>query len=546
MAYGILVTFAGYPYTPSSLTLDNGLANLAGALATEGHSAQIADLNTISTMQRLFPESIAEAIKLLAQQLMGSGKPSQAETAELARLQAELERHQEREVETIAAEVVELVRGAAADFVGFKLWNGDGFVGSVQIAQQIKKAFPDVKLYAGGPQASWFRDIIYGYTDVFDAVCYGEGEGIIAQLADHATGQQRLEEIPGIICKNGSQVRTVPRGEYLDLASLPEPIYDESVYPALAGDEKIKMYVLDESRGCPYQCGFCTHPIESGTRLRTRPAGMLADDIERMWRKHRMRAFRFSGSSTPGSLMAEVADEILARDLDVEFASFGHFRTTDPQHFEKLRQAGLSAIFFGLESGCQRILDKAVRKGIDLGKIKETVQAAQDAGIFVAVSMIVPLPFDTEQTLRESLALLLDIRADSTLVQFPGLLPMTPWYEEPEQYNFEFDKATFLPNSLDYKIKLLFPPQYWDPLPYKLNGMAFDEFTKLTAWFAAELEKNGLLTGVPDDNALIAQCAGMSAREFRDGARLWCMTGDWQALQEVAVRTNQQACPPAG
>jgi len=42
--------------------------------------------------------------------------------------------------------------------------------------------------------------------------------------------------------------------------------------------------------------------------------------------------------------------------------------------------------------------------------------------------------------------------------------------------------------ALDYQIKLLFPPAYWQPLPYKVNGLSFAEFTALTSRFAAQLE----------------------------------------------------------
>ncbi len=204
-----------------------------------------------------------------------------------------------------------------------------------------------------------------------------------------------------------------------------------------------------------------------------------------------------------------------------------------------MADSGLYAIFFGLESGCQRVLDKAVRKGINIAMVKETVQKAQRAGLFVVTSMIVPLPFDTEQTIKESLDFIIDLRPDSVPVQFPGLLPGTPWLEQPEKYNFEVDTEELLLAGLDYKIKLLFPPQFWELPPYKVNGMTFPEFTALTMKFAEDLEKTGILTAVPDDMALIAKCAGMTAREFRDQARLWCLTGDVAGMAKMTEQANR-------
>lgn len=545
MARALLVSYAGYPYTPSSLTPDNGLANLAGALLTGGHEVKIIDYGTVSLMRRLFPQQLSTELKSLAGELLGSSaSPGRQARAALQQISAQLEQHQQEELQVIGAELIEEIRRFRPDFVGFKVWNGDGFTGTVALADQIRAEFPSLHIYAGGPQTSWFREAIYRRTDVFEAMSYGEGEKIILDLADHAVGRRNLADIAGLIYQEEGVVKRTARGEGLDLDELPAPVYDEAIYPAMVGDEKIKIIVLDDSRGCPFACGFCTHPVESGRRLRTASPKLLVDRMEEIERKYGVRVFRFSGSSTPGTLMRQVAEEIIQRDLDVLYTCFGHFASADPHHFELMARSGLYAIFFGIESGCQEVLNRAVGQKFKLSEVKQTVLAAQQAGIFTATSMIVPLPFDTAETLQQSLEFILEVNPDSVPLQFPGLLPGTPWFDEPEKFRFEADKEQVLEVGLDYKIKLLFPPAYWDPLPYKVNGMNFAEFTALTEQFGANLERQGILTGVPDDNALIARCAGMSAREFRDRARRWCLTGDAEAMGELVRQVNQQTSHP--
>lgn len=123
-----------------------------------------------------------------------------------------------------------------------------------------------------------------------------------------------------------------------------------------------------------------------------------------------------------------------------------------------MAQAGLRAIFFGIESGCPEVLNRAVGKGLDLARVRETVRAAQAAGIFVVTSMIVPLPFDTEETLAESLQFLREVRPDSVPVQFPGIIPHTPWWNNPTAYGLDFDPEQYTAVGLDYKIKLTVSP----------------------------------------------------------------------------------------
>ncbi|MFO8079108.1 MAG: radical SAM protein [Armatimonadota bacterium] len=541
MPGALLVSFGGYPFTPSSLMPDNGLANLAGALAEVDVEARILDFGTVSMMRRLFPRELTETLKPAAQSLLGGagGELDEATRARLREIDAAVQEHQRVETHRIAEEIADEVRETHPDFIGMKLWNGDGFTGSVIIAEHLRREFPSLPIYAGGPQSSWWGAAIYDRTEVFTALLDGEGERAIKLLARHAAGEMELEQIPGVTFRDGGRPRSIPRADGLDLNELPEPIYDEAIYPSMAGDEKVKILVIDDSRGCPQQCGFCTHPVESGHRLRVAPAVVLVDRMERMIEQHGVHAFRFAGSSTPGRLMADVADEILARAIDVSFTCFGHFASARDDHFQRMAEAGLHSIFFGLESCCQEVLDRAVCKGIDVQKVHETVRRAQEAGIFVVTSMIVPLPFDTEETLKESLETLLEIGPDSVPVQFPGVAPGTPWWKRPEDFGFEFDPQTLTDVELDYKIKLLFPPSMWEELPYTLHGRSFREFTRQTMAFAAALEKAGVLTAVPDDNALIAHCAGMEPRHFRDASRLWCTIGDAEAMGEMVACANQ-------
>jgi hypothetical protein len=75
--------------------------------------------------------------------------------------------------------------------------------------------------------------------------------------------------------------------------------------------------------------------------------------------------------------------------------------------------------------------------------------------------------------------------------------------------------------------------------------MAFAEFTALTGRFAATLEANGILTGVPDDNLLMASIAGVPPRQFRDLARLWCSAGDSAAMARFVATFNRNSAIPA-
>jgi hypothetical protein len=154
--------------------------------------------------------------------------------------------------------------------------------------------------------------------------------------------------------------------------------------------------------------------------------------------------------------------------------------------------------------------------------------------------MIVPLPFDTPETLAESLRFVTELQPDAVPLQFPGLFPGTQWIEHPERYNIEMAGVReYLLASLGYRFKLLFPPQYWEPLPYRVNGLGFHEFTAITGRFARDLEAAGILTHFSHTLASLAHAAELRPHQLRDLARLWCMTGDAEAMGAMVTRANR-------
>lgn len=538
MSRVLLISTPGYPSSPAVLVANPWLGQSLGALVEAGHEALALDFGTVSMMARLFPRGLSEQLQGLVAGLKGAGGLNEQALAAMTEASVRLDAHQIEVERELVAEVVAQAEKFRPQVVLFELGDGDGFTASLNMAAALRERFPEAIIAAGGRKATWFRHRILHAAPQFTAIIFGDIEDAACDLADVAAGEDPLEEVPGIVYRAGQTMAQSERCDFA-LGDLPMPVYDEALYPAMAGDEKIKMGLITESRGCGNRCAFCLHPYEDGDKQRLAPASYVVDTMQSLQERYGMSVFRLSGASTPGDMLHEIAREIIGRGLKVQYNSFGHFRKSNPKHFETLAQSGLYSLFFGLESGCQEILDKAVHKGIKLRQVRETIAACKQAGIFTAASMIAPLPFDTPETLAESLAFVTEVAPDSVPLQFPGLMPGSRWISEPWKYNIEIDDVEgYLSGFMDYKFKLLFPPPFWTPLPYKVNGMSFAEFTRITMWFGGELEKAGLLTNFSHTLAAIAQSAGMPARQLRDAAQLWCVTGDAEAMGAMVARAN--------
>jgi radical SAM superfamily enzyme YgiQ (UPF0313 family) len=541
---GILVSYSGYPYTPSSLMPDNGLANLAGSLKREGHEVIVLDFGTVETIKELYPQTISEKIKPIYRKISEGRKPSFSDKVKVYYLNSELERHQRKQVKKIAQYIEKVVNDFGADFVGLKLWNGDGFTGSLAIAEYLKKVNPKLKVFAGGPHADLFKDLILKKTRYIDAVACWDGENIICKLAEYAGGDRKnLSEIPNVIYRDESGKVRINKIELIkDLDSLPEPLYDEDIYPSMKGNQKIKIITFDESRGCPFNCYFCAQPAKSGHYTRMKSPEKIVKEIEHIIQKYGINVFRYAGSSTPGKLMLKVAKKLKEKGIRVKYTSFAEANlVNDEEEMKYLKDSGLVSLFFGIESGSQKMLD-SVHKCLKVDVLKKALKSSKKAGIYTVGSLIYPLPGETSETRKETLRFLEETRPDSVPVQFAGLYPGTPWFSESEKFGFQVDKEKYPERVMDYKIKLLFPPTMWKDPGYKIDGKRFKEFSKETMKMIKDIERMGILTGVSDDQFLMAEFAGMSPKEFRDKNREYFFTGDYEKIGEMVEKINRNIC----
>jgi radical SAM superfamily enzyme YgiQ (UPF0313 family) len=527
---------------------DNGLASLAGELLRAENETLILDYGTVDNIRRMMPEDVsAEAKRIFASaaRKLESGKSlDEDDVRDIALLDQRLHELGESHCLQIAKEICDEIERLKPQFVGFKLWNGDGFWGSIRIAKEIRQRYKNVRLFAGGPHVDVFMENIYRATDVFDCLAYGDGEETILQLCEFVEGKRALRDVDNVIFRNGpGGVQTNPCKRVSDLNSLPFPCYDEAIYPSMRGDQKIRILVMDESRGCRFSCYFCIHPVKSGHGMRCKSAERVVDEMRRAIQQMGIRAFRYAGSSTPPSLSKEIAERILREKLDVEYSGFGNFIDAVPEYYPLLAKSGCRSLAFGMESGSERILKDAMGKPVKLNRMRQVFRATRESGIFTVVAVIFPAPFDDSESEAETLSLIREVRPDSVSVLFPAVYPGTRWATEKARFGFDFDEQEYTDAAMRYKAKLLFPAEFWDDLPYSLSGQTFRDLVRETMRLSGTLERDGIATHLTDDFALMAFLGGYAAheRDLRDMCRAWFFTGDVERIQEFVARVNSKA-----
>ena len=520
----LLLSIAGVPKILSDFIPDNGLAILAASLKDNGHSVRILDTNTTSTLEQVFDDTHLSSIKTIAEKIfIEKRKPSILDMIRLKPISNRLEKRKDLIFDKISDDICREIKKNCIDFVGMKLWAGDGFKYSLDIARNIKRKFPQIKIFGGGPQVDIFQEEIFKVTDSFDALCFGDGEETINGFADFVAGKTQLDTIPNIIFRKNGKIIKNQRRFVEDLSTLPIPEYHQDIYTGIG--DKIKMFVVDESRGCPNYCAFCIHPVKSG-KLREKPVSRIIGELENFISEYGVRVFRYAGSNTPGDLLEKTSMQVIDRGLNIAYTTFGHFDSMKDVDFNIVRKSGCMSIFFGLESASPEILNKAMHKKNSPDVMESVIISCKNARIFTVVSVIYPSPFETDQTRKQTMDFILKTRPDSVLIQFPGLYPGTVWGKNPSMFNFTVETDNYAEDIMTYQIKQLFPPRYWKPLPYKVNGMDFRQYAGETERFQKELCDAGITTFVSDEAYLLSRFSGFKSMvDFVDYNRYFLFAG---------------------
>jgi radical SAM superfamily enzyme YgiQ (UPF0313 family) len=540
----LLVNYAGYPYAPNSFMPDNGLANLAGALARNGKQVEILDYSTVSTFRKFSSPDLCKRLLKVWDTNSSLGDDAISKLRRTGLLLSLSRCHRQRGiitdslVENICRDLVEKIERDGIQAIGFKLWNGDGLDGSVRMARAVRKHAPRTKIFGGGPHVDIFMERLKAHCDCFDALAYGEGERTIQLLAETGGNLSSFKEIPNLLFERDGSVHRTEAGVIDDLDDLPMPLYRPDVYPAMADNEKIKIIVIDESRGCRNNCAFCIHPVKSSHRLRVKSIGRLIRETEAFERDLAVRSLRFGGSCTPYELLNAFAAELVRTERKLRFTSFAHVRGSDDADFDLLRQSGCEALFFGIESGSQQLLD-TMRKGVKTDMIPAAIRGAKQAGIFTVGSLILPAPGENDRTRKETVDLLARERPDALTVQPPIVVPRTDWCERPEKYGISIrNRDKYLESAMHAKFNLLLPPAFWKSLPLLVDGKGYKRVLRETGSFLREIERLGYTTSVSDDTYLMSVKAGMDVAAFRNETRKAFFAGDARRVADIVALTN--------
>ena len=272
---------------------------------------------------------------------------------------------------------------------------------AIQVIKDAKSIEPHILTVMGGPHATFCdRETLETFPEL-DMIVLGEGEETIVELAREAEKGHEWAKIEGLVYRNGSEiVSTGFRRPIADVDSLPVPA--RHLIP-LGRYRALSMPIsMTTSRGCPFKCIFCVGRKMVGSRVRYRNPQAVVDEMAYLntLNFHQINLADDLFTANKKHCLA-VCNEIIDRNLKIEWTSFGRVDTVSMEILTKMEEAGCHAISFGVESANAAIL-KTIRKGITTDQVISAVKMCKDAGIMAHISFILGLPGETPETLKET------------------------------------------------------------------------------------------------------------------------------------------------
>jgi anaerobic magnesium-protoporphyrin IX monomethyl ester cyclase len=359
-----------------------------------------------------------------------------------------------------------------------------------EIVKTAKEVLPNCLTILGGPHVTVLDEQTLKESPETDIIVRGEGEQTMLELADLASksGLKNLQEIEGITFRENSQIiRTKDRAFIQNLDELPHPAYEHFSLDEYKISGKMYLPIIT-SRGCPFQCTFCLASKMCGKRFRTRSPEKVVNELEWLRDVHRADVFAFYDDTFTfdKKRALEICEEMKHRGFSLPWDCRTRVDRINPEVLAKMRDANCLLVHFGVESGSQKMLN-VMKKGTTVEQNAAGIKMAKDAGISVAISVVVGYPGETAEMLKQTFDFIRKTGPDYVYVCQAIPYPGTELLDNLEKLGWEVsaDWSRFDEQSSVFKNPIL-PPEKID----KMRGDFYNRFFSPTYYLRKSLKRD--------------------------------------------------------
>ncbi|MFH1642431.1 MAG: radical SAM protein [Nanoarchaeota archaeon] len=294
----------------------------------------------------------------------------------------------------------------------------EGFLYTAAISNFLKKKY-DVPIIIGGVNLR-IGEYEHAYrlvskNKVADFLINGNGEIPSYKIISQLDGEVGVKDVPGLIYMKGGKVRINKPAKCVlikpDFTGLPLNKYrwiiGREFKHELINPEKKELLILPFRfiTGCPHHCAYCGSSMDNKIEFLS-PTDVVKYLIE-LSEEYNTPYFYFLHNTINISkpYINELCDKIIEKGLKIYWTDCATIKNMDKKILIKMRKAGCISLWFGAETGSQKLLDY-IEKGITIEQISHVLRWSHEAGIWTCVEIISGLPTETDYDIRQTTAFL--------------------------------------------------------------------------------------------------------------------------------------------
>lgn len=338
-------------------------------------------------------------------------------------------------------QIARRIAATEPDVVGFSTMC-NCYPQSLTLAGRFRRLYPGAKIVFGGPQATAVDRESMRHFPWIDVVVRGEADATFPDLVDRwAAGRPLDDGMPGLTWQDDAgEVHRNPSPPLLaDLDALPFPAYD--LYPF--GEVDANLTPVEAGRGCPFDCTFCSTNLFFSREYRIKSPARLLAELRFLHAAHGFRKFSLVHDmlTVNKRWVAEFSRLLIDAQCGFTWGCSARVDCVTPELLELMAAAGCTGIFFGIETGSQR-LQPMVKKRLHTTAVLPTLRRCAELGMNPTGSFITGFPDETPEDAVASLNMALDVLqlAPLTTAQLHLLAPLvgSPLYER-HRSELQFD-----------------------------------------------------------------------------------------------------------
>lgn len=306
-----------------------------------------------------------------------------------------------------------------------------------KIAGFVRERNPASLIVLGGP-LSWSvpPSMLLDAIPQIDLIVIGEGEQTFFDVIESSVLGRDPNEVPGVISRTHGVHSLARCRAHLDVDLMPMPNWKLMGLPT---SRRLPVLPVETSRGCPYNCPYCSETHYWGKPPRYRRAGSVAAEIVRNVNEFGITTFRFTDScfSSPPKRCADVCDTIYQKckekGITVKWSSYARVNNLTPYLLERMKRAGCVALDIGVESGDPAMLRRMGRKySPDQAVI--VAKKASELDIIVNFNIVVGSPGETTESIDRTIEMLDRAQPDTFACFLLFIAPNMTLSSYPDRY----------------------------------------------------------------------------------------------------------------